>query len=110
MHKKIKGIISKVWLNEETQNMPARLSLDGVYYSTFDKELLDNINEGDHVLIKYHLEQGKYNTIDEIIKMSNDNPTKTETNIMLSGAEERLKKSITMLSEVLDYVQQKRRL
>jgi len=107
--KKIKGIISKVWLNDEVENMPARLSLDGIYYSTFEKELLKNINDGDHVIIKYHIEQGKYNTIDEIIKVSEENPSKTKTNIMLSGAEERLKKSITMLNEVLEYVQQKRR-
>ena len=61
----VKGTLEGVWLNEE-KGKPARLKMMGEYYSTFKKESLEGFQLDDLVEIRYHMEKGKFKTIDNI--------------------------------------------
>lgn len=102
---KEKGIVNEVWLNRNSPK-PAKLSLDGTYYSTFDKSLLLNIKRGDHVLITYHIVEGKYNTIDEIVRCKQDAIDITRE-MTLSGIKTRVKESIHSLKQIVEYIESK---
>jgi len=61
-----KGTLDGVWLNEDEDGKPARLKMMGEYYSTFKREMLEGFQPDDLVEIQYHVEKGKFKTIDSI--------------------------------------------
>ena len=98
----IEGILDGVYLYEDDISKPARVRIDGDYYSTFEKDILKEFQEGDKVKIKFHMVKGKFRTIDSIIRTEFlDDETKSQV-LLVSKAKEQIHKEIDKIMDKLE--------
>lgn len=100
----VQGTLDGVWLNEDEDGKPARLKLMGEYYSTFTKEMLAGFQPDDLVEIQYHIEKGKFKTIDSIVHIRETESKEKPKNksIYIEEAKMEINKILDKLGENVD--------
>jgi len=100
----IKGTLEGVWLNDDEEGKPARLKMMGEYYSTFKKETLESFQPDDLVEIQYHMEKGKFKTIDSIVHIR-DTETQEKPknkNLFVTEARQNINRILDELEEKIN--------